>query len=204
MDGGTSITLGAIEYLVAPEKSLPNNYCDLLLNELGQTSTHRQATAVYLANEVDHVGCLPALLHAIKNRSAHYPVAICAACRVDGERGAEAALLLLGMVPAHSVIRHNLVIFDAITAAKNPASIKRLEILGNEKPEYRVSCAFAIRVISEKLAGPIIQKWLADELDDGMRETLSSDRWDKREFSVDELLRAALAGQNPLAKGSLK
>jgi len=46
MDGGTTITLDAISYLVSPKAGLPAGYNDRLLYELKQESVYRQATAV--------------------------------------------------------------------------------------------------------------------------------------------------------------
>ena len=202
MDGGTTITLDAIKFFVSPQSGLPRGHNDRLLNELREESVHRQATAVLLAYETSRRECLPALLYAVAHRKEDYLVAVFTACTLDGENGAKTALGLLD-VPASRSPMSKMAVFDAIATAGNPASVGPLKQLGDERAEYRVSCAFAIRQISVERSAPIIRAWLADHKQDGMTETLSN-RWARRSCSIESLLDAALQGKNPPADDIFK
>ena len=188
-DGGTQATLQSIRLLVAPSEALPD-YAATLTADLKQDSGQRQATAVMLACETLRPECLAPLLFAISNHVDHYIHAVYGACRLDGEQGASAALALLlaGHAGEH-------LIFDAIGAAKNPKSVPILDQFGTDHPDYRVSCAFAIREIEPSKLADAIRRWRADgKHKELVHEFRLDNGWFPVSLSADTLLEHALTG----------
>jgi hypothetical protein len=206
-DGGTEATIQSIRLLVAPAEPLPD-YAATLIADLKQDSGQRQATAVMLACETLRPECLAPLLFAVSNHVAKYIHAVYGACRLDGEQGASAALALLlvgqgadveregeSVAPAALLAADERLVFDAISAAKNPKSVPILDQFGTDHPDYRVSCAFAIREIEPSKLPDAIRRWRAD----GKHKELTHDfrlnnGWFPVSLSADTLLEHALTG----------
>lgn len=155
-DGGTEATLQSIKLLVSPSWPQPD-YASTLLADLKDPSVHRQATAVMLACETLRPECLDPLLYAITHHVEDYVHAIYGACRLNGEKGAVAALALIASQPDE--YRQ---IFQAIAAAKNTQSVPILEKFGTDLPEYRASCALAIGEIDPAKLAELVQRWHVD------------------------------------------
>lgn len=185
-DGGTEATLQTIRLLVTPSEPLPE-YPATLLADLKQPAGQRQATAVMLACEAMRPECLDPLLYAITHHVRDYVHAIYGACRLDGEQAATAALAL---VAAHTDEQPQ--IFEAIGAAKNPKSVPILDQFGTEHPEYRASCAFAIREIDPTKLADAVRRWRADGKHTGIKHTFYRIGWRVDSYSADELLTKAL------------
>lgn len=195
LDGGTEVTLQSIRLLVTPAEPLPD-YPATLTADLKQDSGDRQATAVRLACETLRPECLDPLLFAVSNHVAEYTQAVYGACRLDGEKGAGAALtLLLAKDKDEEPVADEEQVFDAISAAKNPKSVPILDQFGTDHPDYRVSCAFAIREIDPSKLPDAVRRWRAD----GKHKELAHEfrlynGWHTVSLSADALLEHALAG----------
>lgn len=189
-DGGTEATLQTIRLLVTPSESIPQ-YPQTLLADLSQPAVQRQATAVMLACEALRPECLDPLLYAITNHVEHYFQAVYGACRLDGARGASAAL---GQISLHP--NEQAEIFAPIAAAKNSRSVPVLERFGDEHPDCRVSCAFAIREIDASHLAEIIHRWRADGKHSHIVHTFFRSESSPRDrFTADDLLTNALTGK---------
>jgi hypothetical protein len=155
-DGGTEATLQSIKLLVSPSMSEPG-YAATLLADLKQPKEQRQATAVMLACETLRPECLEPLLYAITHHVEYYAGAIYGACRLDGEKGANAALKVIA---SHADEYQQ--IFQAIAAAKNIHSVPVLDQFGTDYPEYRASCAVAIGEIQPGMLADFVRRWNVD------------------------------------------
>jgi hypothetical protein len=194
-DGGTEATLQSIRLLVTPSEPLPD-YPATLTADLKQDSTQRQATAVWLACETLRPECLGPLLFAVRNHVTEYTQAVYGACRLDGEKGARAALkLLLAKDKDKEPVADEEQVFDAISAAKSPKSVPILDQFGTDHPDYRVSCAFAIREIEPSKLPDVIRRWRADgKHKELVHDFRLSDGWFEVSLSADTLLEHALTG----------
>lgn len=201
MDGGRDVTLEAISFLCGLSSKLPDNFSSSLLLEIKEPGWSRQNTAILLAYELSQAACLPALIFAIKSKTDKKPLAIYSACLLDGQSGASAALWSFDNQPSPIPYKTHMM-FDAIAAAGSLASIGPLREFGDNNPDQRVSCAFAIRAISADLAPPIIRAWLADQKHKNMVELVREPFEKSRAviLSTDQLLRAALEGRAPLSE----
>lgn len=155
-DGGADATVQTIKLLVSPSTPQPD-YAATLLADLQDSSGQRQATAVMLACETLRPECLDPLLYAITHHVEYFDRATYGACRLDGKKGASAAL---GLIASHP--NDYGVIFEAIAAAKNAQSVPIVEQFGNDLPEYRASCAVAIGAIEPSKLAELTQRWHVD------------------------------------------
>ncbi len=190
-DGGTEATLQTIRLLVAPSEPV-DTYAATLLADLKQPAVQRQATAVMLACETMRPECLEPLLYAVANHVEDFEHAIFGACRLDGRQGTPKALTLL---TSHA--EEQSLIFDAISAAKSPESINILARFGTDNPEYRVSCAFAIKEIDSSTLAEVVRSWRSDGKHAEIKHTFSrGEGWRvNSSFSADALLAKALSGE---------
>lgn len=191
LPSGRQSTLDSIRILVSPTEVKLKGYAAALMADLEKPSGVLSNNAVWLACEVNRPECLSPLLYAITNHTEYFGDAVYAACRLDGEQGAKAALAL---VLAHPEERH---VFGVIASAKNPQSTVVLEQFGDEHPEYRVSCAFAIREIARAKLPEIIRRWREDGEHSQIMHRFWRSKWDfsPLELSLDALLSKALSGE---------
>lgn len=154
--GGLEATLQSIKLLVSPSTPEPD-YAATLLADLKDSSVHRQATAVMLACETLRPECLDPLLYAITHHVEDFASATYGACRLDGNKGASAAL---GLIASHPDDYR--MIFSAIATAKSAQSVPVLEQFGTDHPEYRASCAVAIGEIEPTKLADLTQRWHVD------------------------------------------
>lgn len=193
MDGGTASTLAVIRALLEPDREALNAAEMALLEDIESEKTQRQWTAVMLAAELNRPASIPALRSAIGRQTDGFFVAIRAFCRIDGARGAASGLSLLGA--DHEFDRHAVArVFNAIAMAENADAVEQLLKFGTERPEHRVSCAFAIRNLDPDRLPEIVRAWEADGKHEDRIETLSTGLGPSKPTTSD-LLKSAVSGE---------